>query len=82
MAGDLQALLLLDLMLLVDDFDNNESDAAHYAGRHQDEHSSHVLEAEGGRRLLVSVTSVLLVLQDPPIVQLLHVATFMELQDG
>lgn len=69
-------------MLLVDDFDDDEPDAAHDAGGHQDKHARHVLEAQRGRRLVVGVALVVHALQDPLVVQLLHVAALVELQDG
>ena len=71
------------LVLLVGDLDDDESESADDADADEDEDAAHVLQPEGGRRVVVPVPAVHLAVQeDPLVVQVLHGAALVEVQDG
>jgi len=77
--GRLHPLLLPRLLLLVGDLHQDEAQAADDAHAHQDEDAAHVLQAQRGRRVVVVVAAVHLVVeQDPLVVQVLHDAAWGE----
>lgn len=75
MTGQLHAPLAPDLVALVHDLDEDKSDAANDAGRHQNEDAGHIFETKRGRRLFVVLAQLAVAPLDPALVQVLHEAT-------
>jgi len=66
MSGNVQALLLLHLVLLVDDLDDDQTHAAGNAHTHQYEHPRHVLQTQSIGRLLEELAILLdMSMKDP-----------------